>query len=231
MEKKYKIIGIIFIILFLAIIGTYIYLSITSGELIGSNSLGEVRKSTYSINFDPKAKIAIVSGIHPRETLSINVIPEVTQLFALQNDVEIVNYKIKVIEDPQDFYKGRANGEQLAHDFIVKDVAKENFDLVIIAHDHEPGYGEGFYIATPSMDNKSVELGEKVVDKLPDFKLYKRDPEAKVISTSITKVNDPIVKTGTPLFVYEIPEWYSEDEAFKQSYDLLKASFKVITGQ
>jgi len=231
MEKKYKIIGIIFIILFLAIIGAYIYLSFTSGELIGSNDLGEVKKFTHSISFDPKAKIAIVSGIHPRETLSIKVMPNVAQLFALQNDVEIVNYRIDVTKDSQDFYKGRANGEQLAHDFIVEDVSKENFDLVIIAHDHEEGYGEGFYIATPSMDNKSVELGEKVVAKLPGFRLYKRDPEAKIISTSITKVNNPIVKTGTPLFVYEIPEWYSEDEAFKQSYDLLLVSFKIITGQ
>lgn len=230
MEKKYKIITIVFVFLFLAVLGSYIYLSLTGGEIIGSNSSGEVRKVTYSFSLNPEAKIAVVSGMHPRETLSKEVMPTVSQLFTVNNNVMIVNYKVEVKEDPQDFYKGRSNGEQLVHDFIVPDVAKENFDLVIIAHDHEQGYGEGFYIATPSMDNKSLELADKVMAKLPDFRHYTRNTTAPAESTSVTKVDDPIVNTGTALFVYEIPEWLTEDEAFEQTYALLTASFKAIVG-
>lgn len=40
---------------------------------------------------------------------------------------------------------------------------------------------------------------------LPNFNYYKRDGKQQTKSSSITTVNDPIVATGTPLFVYEIP--------------------------
>lgn len=55
------------------------------------------------------------------------------------------------------------------------------------------------------MDSKSVELGDNVMRDLPNFNYYKRDGKQQTKSSSITTVNDPIVATGTPLFVYEIP--------------------------
>ena len=90
------------------------------------------------------------------------------------------------------------------------------------------GYGEGFYIATPSMDSKSVNLAEKVMKDLSGFNYYKRNATSSAESTSITRVDNPIVATGTPVFVYEIPEWLTYDEAFSKSYDLIKYSFKNI---
>jgi len=226
--KKWYIVGIIIMIILAMISGLFLFLNMHPSETIGSNSIGYVTKNTHSFHNDSDKKIAIVSGMHPRETLSTFVLPEVAKFYALFNNVEIVNYKVTVLDNPENFTIGRRNGEILVRDFVVNDVAKEDFGLVIIGHDHEPGYGEGFYIATPSMDAKSLDLAEKVMRDLPDFRHYKRDRESPPKSPSIKRVNNPIVATETPLFVYEIPEWYSFFEAFLKSYGLIDASFKNI---
>jgi len=71
-------------------------------------------------------------------------------------------------------------------------------------------------------------LAEKVVKDLSDFKHYKRETNSSIKSSSIKTVDNPIVETGTPLFVYEIPEWVNFFEAFSKSYDLIDVSFKNI---
>ncbi|KZX15064.1 hypothetical protein MBCUT_17520 [Methanobrevibacter cuticularis] len=227
MISRHKTIITIFLILLLSIAGTYFFLNSYKTEEIGSQSIGYVTKDTYSYFSNPSAKIAIISGMHSREKISKDVLPLVSKEYALWNNVEIVNYKVVVTVDAEKFLEGRQNGEKLVHDYVVQDINASDFDLVIIGHDHEQGYGEGFYIATPSMDNKSIALAE-VVRELPDFNHYKRELTKEAQSSSITVVDDPIVATGTPLFVYEIPEWLGLDEAFKQSYDLLQASFNFI---
>ena len=210
------------------VIGIYLFMNSHESLEIGSEYIGYVVKDTYSHYPNPNGKIAIVTGMHPRETLSSQILPEVIKVYAVLNNVEIVNYQIVVLDNPEDFVISRRNGEKLVRSYVVKDLAKSNFDLVIIAHDHEKGYGEGFYIATPSMDSKSVTLANKVMKDLPTFNYYQRDVNTTPQSSSIRMVNDPIVATGTPLFVYEIPEWFGLIDVFFESYMLIDASFKNI---
>ena len=223
MGKIYKIIVISLIIVVLAILGVFIY-SEGHSEIIGENSLGAVNKVTYCHSSNPSVEIGIVSGMHSRELNHKYVLPLVSRLYTFMNpDVKIVNYVVNVTKDPEDFTKGRANGESLVHKYVVKDVAKEDLDLVIIGHDHEPTYGEGYYIATPSMDNASVKLAKKVSKDIR-FNYYKRNKSSAVLSSSIIEVDNPIVNTGTRLFVYEIPEVDNKINAFSRSYDLVNAS-------
>lgn len=225
--KKQKKIGIIILALII-FSSLFIFIEFHESETIGSESTGYVVKNTYSHYPNPNSKIAIVSGMHPRETLSTSILPYVVKIYAALNNVEIINYQITVLDSPEDFYRGRGNGEQLVHDYVVKDISKSNIDLVIIGHDHEPGYGEGFYIATPSMDDKSVKLATDVMSDLSDFNYYKREVNQTPKSSSIIKVDNPIVATGTPLFVYEIPEWIGFHEVFIKSYSLIDSSLKNI---
>ncbi|MCL2116325.1 MAG: hypothetical protein FWH29_08900 [Methanobrevibacter sp.] len=218
------------LILIILVIFAGIYLFIDSSETveIGSESKGYVIKDTYSHYPNPSSKIAIVSGMHPREKLSLYILPFVIKIYAALNNVEIVNYQVVVLDNPDDFFTSRFNGEKLVRDYVVEDIAKSDFDLVIIGHDHEKGYGEDFYIATPSMDAKSVILATKVMENLPSFNYYKRDVRNAPESSSILMVNQPIVATGTPLFVYEIPEWVWFFEVFIESYSLIDTSFKCV---
>ena len=230
MRKLNKIL-IVVLVLCLIVLGVGLFIHSYESEEIGYNNLGNIKKITYSYFGESDHKIAIVTGMHPRETLSIDVLEDLSMFYALFNNVEIVNYQVTVLKDPKDFVVGRNNGESLVYDFVVKDISKENFDLVIIGHDHEEGYGEGFYIATPSMDSPSILLAEKVMSELSDFNYYKRNTSSIPKSSSITKVNNPIVATGTPLFVYEIPEWLGFVEAFEKSYELIDASFRVLANK
>jgi hypothetical protein len=223
-KSKIRLILIILVIF----VGIYLFMGLHETSEIGSESIGYVVKDTYSHYSNPSGKIAIVSGMHPRETLSSQILPMVIKVYAFLNNVEIVNYQITVLDNPENFVVGRFNGEKLVHDYVVEDVAKSNFDLVIIGHDHEEGYGEGFYIATPSMDSKSVTLANKVMNDITNFNYYQRNISRSPKSSSIRMVNDPIVATGTPLFVYEIPEWFGFFEVFIESYNLINASFKNI---
>jgi hypothetical protein len=227
MNKFKKIIIILFVFLLIGL-GVYFFVNYHEVSNIGSNTLGYVEKDVYSHYPKPSVKIAVVSGMHPRENLSKEVLPNVVKNFSSNNNVEIVNYKVVVLDNPDNFVLSRANGEKLVHDFVIPDIKASDFDLVIIGHDHEKGYGDGFYIATPSMDSKSVDLAEKVIKKIPVFNYYKRSTEKAPESTSITNVDNPIVKTGTPLFVYEIPEWLSSEEAYLKSYDLVEASLNAL---
>ena len=230
MGKKTKIIIISLIIIVAAILGFFI-LTEGSSEIVGENNLGTVTKVNYTYSDNPTVKIAVVSGMHSRETLHKFILPLVCRYFSFTHqDAEIVNYYVQVTDSPEDFNKGRANGESLVHDFVIGEVARSDPDLVIIGHDHEPGYGEGYYIATPTMDNESVEFAEEVTSDI-GFNHYKRNKTQPTKSTSIKAVDNPIVDTGTMLFVYEIPETDTKAVAFIESYRLLDASYNHLINQ
>lgn len=230
MGKKTKILIISLIVIIVAILGFFI-LTEGSSELVGENSLGSVTKVNYTHSNNTAVKIAVVSGMHPRENLHKIILPIACRFFAFNhNDVEVVNYWVKVTDSPDDFYKSRNNGESLVHDYVVGEIARSEPDLVIIGHDHEPGYGEGYYIATPTMDNESVELAEEVTGDI-GFNHYKRNKTQPTKSTSIRAVDNPIVDTGTMLFVYEIPETDTKAVAFIESYRLLEASYNHLLNQ
>ena len=230
MGKKTKILIISLIIIVAAILGFFI-LTEGSSELVGENGLGTVTKVNYTHSNNATVKIAVVSGMHSRESLHKFILPLACRFFALtHSDAEIVNYYVQVTDSPEDFDKGRANGESLVHDYVVDEVAQSDPDLVIIGHDHEPGYGEGYYIATPTMDKPSVKLAKKVTEDI-GFNHYKRNKTLPAKSTSIVNVDNPLVKTGTRVFVYEIPETDTKTVAFIESYRLLKASYNHLLNQ
>lgn len=216
------------IIIVLAVVAVYLFANFSQHSILGSNQQGYVTKDVYSHYGTPKAKIAVVTGMHPRENLSTNTVPLVVKIFALTNNVEIVDYHVTVTDQPEDYYAGRENGQALVAQYVIPDVKNSDYQLVIIAHDHEQGYGEGYYIATPTHDSKSVALGGAVHQLLPLFNYYPGSSTSREKSSSISQVDRPITNAGVPVFVYEIPEWNSQIEAVQMTYRLFSASFKVL---
>ncbi len=218
------------IILFVGIVAAGLFMLYNSSEhsKLGSDSRGYVTKDVYAHYGSSGPTIAVITGMHPRETSAKTVVPSVIKFYALTHNVQIVNYQVTVTDSPQDFTTSRKNGEGLVAKYIIPDIAKSNYNLVIIVHDHEKGYGNGYYIATPTMDAKSVTLAETVHTILPDFNYYQRNTDEKAQSSSITKVDNPIVATGTPVFVYEIPEWLGSTDVFSNSNRLIDASFNTL---
>lgn len=227
MERKNKIAIIVVVLIILA---GLIYFEPTLTRqiniehvMLGQTDTGTVEKLTYG-NASANNSIALITGIHPRETLSIDPEIKAAKEYVRDHpDVKIIHYQVNVTKDPQDYEKGRYNGEHLVHDYVNDDVASSDADCVIISHSHIPSYGEGFYVATPEMDNASVEISEQI-NKTSDFNYYPRTGNESYKSTSAELVSKPIAQSGHPTFVYEIPE----DITQQQSTDKTKELFDMM---
>ena len=200
--KLILIIGILLVIGGIFYFETHQYNEITYTTL-GNTSIGTVEVG-ISGNENATNCIALITGIHPRETLSIE--PEIQAAKEFGNDdVKILHYKVTVTQNAQDYEQGRANGESLVHDFVNPHVTSSDADAVIISHSHNPNYGQGFYLATPQMDNASVNIATKISES-SDFNYYPVTGNETYKSTSAVLVSKPIAQAGYPTFVYEIPE-------------------------
>ncbi|MGB9936966.1 MAG: hypothetical protein ACPK7O_04550 [Methanobacterium sp.] len=199
-------------------------------SLLSSDYRGYITKDVYSnINaFSSNTKtIAIVTGMHPREKLSKNVTNSIISNYNLKPNTQIVHYDIEVTNNPDDYRTGRNNGEGLVVDYILPDVLKSNDDLVIICHDHELGYGEGYYVATPQMDESSIKLAENLKQSISGFN-YIRSDNIKETSNSAKKVSKPLALNGYKTLVYEIPEWSKYSESYSVTESVIRQCFNFI---
>lgn len=225
MKRRTKILLIIILVLILAvvIVNDKTQFDNSPYHVIGNNSLGTVEKIIYG-NASANNSIALITGIHPREKLSINPEIKAAKEYASEHDdVKIIHYQVNVTKDKKDYKKSRNNGESLVHDFVNPDVTQSDADCVIISHSHVEWYGEGFYLATPQMDNASVKIAKKI-NKTTDFGYYPRTGNETYKSTSATLVSCPIAKAGYPTFVYEIPENITKQDSTdkaKELFDLM----------
>ena len=223
MQKRTKLILILVLLLIFA--GGLYYeqqqIEHAPYRMLGDNDLGTVEKIIYG-NSSAKNSIALITGIHPRETLSIDPETKAAKEYVDgRDDVKIIHYQVNVTKDPKNYKKGRANGESLVHDFVNPDVTASDADCVIISHSHVEWYGEGFYLATPEMDNASVKIAKKI-NKTSDFGYYPRTGNESYKSTSAVLVSKPIAQAGYPTFVYEIPENITKQDSTDWAKDLFK---------
>ena len=219
MKKK-----IILIIAILLVIGALIYVSTPKYAEIDYTTIANTSIGTVEVgiagNESAETSIALITGIHPRETLSIE--PEIQAAKEYGNDDgKIINYKVTVTQNPQDYRQGRANGESLVHDYVNPSIMESDVDAVIISHSHIPEYGEGFYLATPEMDDASVNIASSIRDS-SDFNYYPVTGNETYKSTSAVLVSKPIAQAGYPTFVYEIPEDISEWTATEKTKELFR---------
>ena len=231
LSRKIKIILILVILIIIAFImfNEDYQLEHAPYKTIGNTSIGTVEKVVYG-NQNASKSIALITGIHPREVLSIE--PEIIsaqQYVKNHDDVKIIHYKVNVTKNPQDYKKGRANGESLVHDYVNPDVTTSDADCVIISHSHIPTYGEGFYVATPKMDNKSVSIAKKI-NESSDFNYYPKTGNETYKSTSAVLVSNPIAEAGYATFVYEIPEDITEDDSTTKTMELFDLMVKYACG-
>ena len=219
MKRNVKI---MIIILCIVIIGAVIILENPHVNDIKYHTLANTSLGTVEVgisgNENASKCIALITGIHPREVLSIE--PEIQAAREYGNDdVKILHYKVTVTANPQDYSEGRANGESLVHDYVNPHVTSSDADAVIISHSHVPEYGEWFYLATPEIDDASVSIA-KNIEKSSDFNYYPVTGNETYKSTSAVLVSKPIAQAGYPTFVYEIPEDISEGDSTAKTKEL-----------
>lgn len=201
MNRKTKIIIILIILLGLILI--FGNSKDISYETLADTDIGSVEVGICG-NENATKCIALITGMHPREPLSIGPEIEAAKQFG-GDDVKIIHYKVTVTRDAQDYNLGRANGESLVHDYVNPHVTSSDADAVVISHSHIPEYGEGFYVATPQMDDASVRIA-KNINQSVDFNYYPVTGNETYKSSSAVLVSKPIAQAGYPTLVYEVPE-------------------------
>lgn len=201
MNRKTKIIIILIILLGLILI--FGNSKDISYETLADTDIGSVEVGICG-NENATKCIALITGMHPREPLSIGPEIEAAKQFG-GDDVKIIHYKVTVTRDAQDYNLGRANGESLVHDYVNPHVTSSDADAVVISHSHIPEYGEGFYVATPQMDDASVRIA-KNINQSCDFNYYPVTGNETYKSSSAVLVSKPIAQAGYPTLVYEVPE-------------------------
>lgn len=229
MRKLKRNTKIILIAVIVIVIGAIIVFETPSFNNITYTTLGNTSIGTVEVgisgNVNASKSIALITGIHPREKLSIE--PEIDAARQFGNDdVKIIHYKVTVTDHPQDYEQGRANGESLVHDYVNPHVTQSDADAVIISHSHNPDYGDWFYLATPEMDDASVDIATKISES-SDFNYYPVTGNETYKSTSAVLVSKPIAQAGYPTFVYEIPEdiWESTStDKTKELFGLIAAN-------
>ena len=222
-----KNISTVIILLMIIVTVPYLIYEWHSHENIGSNEMGYVTKDIYN-HYGSEQTIILITGIHPRENLAINPEIESVKRFALTHNARMVNYNVTVTKDSEDYKNSRYNGEHLVSEFVLPDIYKSKADAVIISHSHIEGYGEGFYIATPAMDEASVKLAENIKNSESEFNYYKTPENTTYESTSIELVSKPLADAGYPTLVYEIPENITEQESTDRTYDLLVKTYDLL---
>ena len=190
------------------------------------NDLGTVDKYVFG-NANAETELVLIAGIHPREKLSIEPEIKAAKEFAKDHDVKFTVYHVNVTKDPTEYQASRDNGESLVHDYVNPDVNTTHAKAVIISHSHIEGYGDGYYLATPAMDNASVELSRKIADT-SDFKYFPTDKSQPLKATSAILVSKPIADAGYPTFVYEIPEDITDQDSTNKAGELFKLMFDLV---
>ena len=229
MTRKIKIIIIIAVILVGASLFLYTNFSGNSSTNSGhwENDVGTVNKTVYG-NANAKTEMVLIAGIHPREPLSIEPEIKAAEEFAKNNDVKFTVYHVNVTKDATDYDKSRENGEGLVHDFVMPDVINNTHaDSIIISHSHIEGYGQGFYLATPAMDNTSVAIAQKIANE-SSFNYFPRDTSQPVQATSAKLVSIPLAESGNPTFVYEIPENITDQDSTDKALELFGLMFNIV---
>ena len=190
------------------------------------NDLGTVDKYVFG-NANAETELVLIAGIHPREKLSIEPEIKAAKEFAKDHDVKFTVYHVNVTKNPTEYQSSRDNGESLVHDYVNPDVNTTHAKAVIISHSHIEGYGDGYYLATPAMDNASVELSRKIADT-SDFKYFPTDKSQPLKATSAILVSKPIADAGYPTFVYEIPEDITDQDSTNKAKELFKLMFDLV---
>jgi hypothetical protein len=170
-------------------------------HLLGSDSNGTIELIGPIGNASSKIKIAYIIGIHPLESFAHKTAYDT--LFANNQSLKYCYYiyRINVTDKPEVYETGRMHGQVLGQKFVVSNITKENYSLVMDIHSNEAasGYAKVDSVFAPINDPKSKEIAEDVIHNTNKTLIYFY-PEPQ---TSPKFVTIPIIKSGIPAIVFE----------------------------
>jgi hypothetical protein len=167
---------------------------------LGANSNGKAGLIKSIGNKSSDYRIAYIIGVHPTE----HAVHQSLYDLLLANSSKLSYcydiYKIDVNSDK--YSDGRMKGQLLGQEYVVPEIIKTNYNLVVDVHSNQGTVG-GNYLHTnfafaPYQDNISKKYSDKVINDNPALVQY--FPESQ---TSPAYITIPIAKSGIPTILYE----------------------------
>ena len=197
---------------------------------LGSTSYGKVQLIRIIGNTSSKVKIAYVVGLHPIEHQIHDAVYNI-MLKKTSMKYAYYVYKITLTKKSGDYSTDRMRGQMLAKTFIVPHVNKQKYNVVIDVHSTTgTSYKHTYFIHVPQNKHKaSMNLAYKTINTIKSIEANSQmrywSPESQ---TSPPYLTLPIMRAGTPTFVFETWTYESLSQTNKRANILINAVDKIF---
>ncbi|ADZ09958.1 hypothetical protein Metbo_1734 [Methanobacterium lacus] len=215
------------IIIFTITLCTAYYLTPTSNEQkyagvstqnLGNITYGTVVKEGPYGNKESDTKIAIIMGVHPQESDAHNAMLNAIKQNSNSLKYSYTIYKVNVTQDPDDYQRGRMNGQLLANKFAVPDIINQKYNLTIDVHSNVGNWEKTRFIFAPVAGSSAESIGKNLSNELPWLSYY-----VPPNPTSTVYVTEPLINAGIPALVYETFHNDSDSEKYNHANEFLEA--------
>ena len=204
--------------------------NVLNSKRIGTTSYGKVDLIGIIGNRSSKIKIAYVVGLHPREHQAHDSVYKF-----LKNKVNMKYkyyiYKITLTKKSGDYSVDRMRGQKLAKNYIVPHAKKQNYKVVIDIHSTTGvAYAKTYFIHVPQNKHKaSMKYAKKTIKMIQSIeknsKMVYWSPKSQ---TSPPYIHLPLIKAGTPTFVFETWTYEKKSQTDKRAKILIQAVDKIF---
>ena len=208
----------------------------TYKRILGKTTKGYVEKLYYG-NLSSTKTIALIVGVHVQENGMHKAMQKSLKNKNGKLNRRFVLYYIHVTKDKNSYSKSRMNGQVLGQKYVVKDISKENPQIVTDIHETNyrlSGYKYPRFIHMISNKKiKSVKISKKLHNKSSTYlkRLLKLAPHIKrfdpPLGSSPAYITVPIANKGIVSYIYETEASYSKNLKQKYADKYIKALNKV----
>lgn len=199
--------------------------------VLGRADYGNVMKEGPYGNATSIVKIAYIVGVHPLEDSAHQAAIKAIKSRGKSLKYCYYIYRVNVTHDAEYYVAGRMNGQILASDYVVPDIEKDNYQLVIDVHSNRGAtdlYEQSWFLNVPYESEKTLQITYTILAKIPGL-IYYEPP----IPTSPYFITIPLLKKGIPAliyeeYVYDTPEHIEEHaDKFLLAIDSLNLNYPV----
>ena len=204
--------------------------NVLNSKRIGTTSYGKVDLIGIIGNRSSKIKIAYVVGLHPIEHQAHESVYKI-----LKNKINMKYkyyiYKISLSKKSGDYSVDRMRGQKLAKNYIVPHAKKQNYKVVIDIHSTTGvAYAKTYFIHVPQNKHKaSMKYAKKTIKMIQSIeknsKMVYWSPKSQ---TSPPYIHLPLIKAGTPTFVFETWTYEKKSQTDKRAKILIQAVDKIF---
>ena len=200
-------------------------INVLNSKIIGKTKYGKVYFQGIIGNRSSKVRIAYVVGLH---ILEHQIHESVYKI--MKNKVNMKYkyyiYRIVLTKKAGDYSIDRMRGQKLAKKFIVPHAKKQKYNLVIDIHSTTgTSYAKTYFIHVPKNKHKaSMKLAKKTINAIKKIeKNSKMVYWSPASQTSPPYIHLPLIKAGTPTFVFETWTYEKKTQTNKRANILISA--------